>query len=166
MTHRLIYSLIYLATALLTACGSYDLSVNDRVVYRPDPLFQDFDVTDDALRRCLQQAIERNAISAASQLSRLDCTGAGVSSLIGLSTFTEIERLRLSSNAITDLTELRALTVLQELYLDNNQVIDAVPLYELPALYLVDLSANPGLICPTSMGLFRAETIVLPRHCR
>lgn len=165
MTRRLIYSLTTLSTLLLFACGSYDIAVNDRVVYRPDPLFKDFDVADPALRHCLEQAIARNTISAASQLSSLDCSSAGVESLSGLATFSEIQQLRLSSNTITDLTELRALTVLQELYLDHNKVIDAVPLYELPALYLVDLAANPGLRCPSSTGLLRVETVILPRHC-
>jgi Leucine-rich repeat (LRR) protein len=166
MTHRLSYSLIYLTFALLTACGSYDFTINDRVVYRPGPLFEDFEVADQALRHCLEQAIASNTISAASQLSSLDCSNAGVSSLAGLSTFTEIEQLWLSHNTITDLAELQALTVLQQLYLDHNQVVDPVPLYDLPALSVVDLSGNPGLRCPDSTGLLRAETVVLPRHCR
>ena len=48
---------ICLSLALVAACGSYDFTVNDKVVYTPDPLFSDFDVPDKALRECIREAI-------------------------------------------------------------------------------------------------------------
>ena len=165
MTYRLLLGAGCLLL-LLTACGNYDFSVNDRVVYRPGPLFKDYQIPDNALRNCIDRAISSNSISAAAQLSTLDCSNSGVSSLAGLSTFTGIQQLSLSYNAIVDLSELGSLSVLQTLYIDHNQVVEAVPLYQLPALISVDLRANPALICPDSVSLFRAQTVLLPKHCR
>lgn len=164
MKHTLPASLCA-ACLLLAACGNYDFTINDRVVYTPQPLFTDYEVPDEGLRKCIEQAIEDNLVTAASQLDALSCTRAGIENLAGLSTFTQIEQLTLSSNRIRDISELGALTVLQVLYLDDNQVIDAVPLYQLPALRLVDLSANPALRCPASGSLLRVEAVILPRHC-
>lgn len=166
MRHLSISSLGCLLALLVGACSTYDFTVNDRVVYTPDPLFTDFEVPDQALKECIRQAINANKVTVASELSSLACSSAGIESLAGLATFSEIEQLTLSSNNITDISELSALTVLQVLYLDNNQVIDPVPLYQLPALTLVDLSANPGLRCPASGSLLRVATVVLPGHCR
>ena len=151
--------------ALLCGCGNYDFTINNRVVYTPDPLFTDFDIPDPGLRKCVEEAINDNLVTAASELEGISCSQAGISSLAGLSTFTQIEQLTLSSNDISDISELGSLTVLQVLYLDNNQVVDAVPLYNLPALRLVDLTGNPGLRCPASGSLLRVGSVALPRHC-
>jgi Leucine-rich repeat (LRR) protein len=157
---------ICLSLALVAACGSYDFTVNDKVVYTPDPLFSDFDVPDKALRECIREAINDAKASNASEVSSLSCTDAGVESLAGLSTFTELEQLTLSSNNISNISELAALTVLQVVYLDNNRIIDPVPLYQLPALHRLDLSSNPGLICPAPGSLLRVSHVTLPEHCR
>lgn len=165
MMHRTLFGAGCLLL-LLTACGSYDFAVNDRVVYRPGPLFEDYEIPDKALRKCVERAISNNSVSAAAQLSRLDCSNSGVANLAGLSTFTGIQELWLSYNSIVDLTELGPLSVLQTLYIDHNQVVEVVPLYQLPALFMVDLKGNPDLLCPDSISLFRAETVILPKHCR
>ena len=99
-------------------------------------------------------------------MSSLNCAGAGIETLAGLSTFTELEQLTLSSNNIVDISELAALSVLQELYLDDNHIIEAVPLYQLPALQRVDLSNNPELLCPASGSLLRVGNVTLPDHCQ
>jgi len=135
-------------------------------VYTPEPLFTDFNVPDPALRECIREAINDSKASSANEVSSLSCSGSGIETLAGLSTFTELEQLTLSSNNIADISELAALTVLQTAYLDNNQIIDAVPLYQLPALHRVDLSSNPNLLCPASGSLLRVETVTLPEHCR
>lgn len=158
--------MLCLSLLLLAACGSYDLTVNDRVVYTPAPLFTDFAVPDKALRECIKEAINDQKATRAGALSSLSCAGAGIESLAGLSTFTELEQLTLSSNNIVDISELDALTVLQVLYLDNNKVIDPVPLYQLPALHLVDLSSNAQLLCPASGSLLRVSRVILPDHCQ
>ena len=166
MPHGPVLSLACLALLSLAACGNYDFTVNEKVVYTPRPLFADFEVPDDALRACLEQAITDGRVTAARELSTLNCSHAGIASLEGLGVFTGISRLKLSSNRIRNLGELARLTVLEELFLDDNQVVDPVPLYELPALYRLDLSGNPGLRCPAGGALLRVEQLELPAHCR
>lgn len=150
----------------LPACGNYDFTVNDKVVYRPAPLFEDFDIPDAALRDCVTRAIAADRVTSASQLYNLSCTKAGISTLNGLSTFSEIEHLRLSGNDIEDISEIASLTTLQELHLDNNRVVKPAPLYQLPALQLLDLSGNSSLLCPTAGSLLRLDSVILPAHCR
>jgi Leucine-rich repeat (LRR) protein len=166
MTTRFRSYLACFALLLLAACGSYDFTVNDKVIYTPDPLFTDFNVPDKALRDCLRRAINDAKATSASGVSSLDCASAGVETLAGLSTFTELEQLTLSSNNIVDISELAALSVLQALYLDDNHIIDAVPLYQLPSLQRLDLSDNPELRCPASGSLLRVPHVTLPGHCQ
>lgn len=164
--HRSSALILSLSLFLLCACQGYDFTVNDRVVYSPQPLFANFDVPDPALRACLEQAIADASATAAVQLNDLNCSHAGIGSLEGLSIFTGLSRLRLSSNTIRNLVELDRLIALRELYLDGNRVIDPVPLYQLSALQVVDLSGNPGLQCPRSGSFAGVETVILPEHCR
>ncbi|MEM8560863.1 MAG: hypothetical protein AAGF57_01445 [Pseudomonadota bacterium] len=166
MTKLLRYYSLLFFTIFSVGCSNYDFTVNDRVVYTPEPLFSDFSVADSALRACLNEAINDQKATAASDLSSLSCVQAGVESLAGLSTFTELQSLTLSSNNIVDISPLAALTILQFAYLDNNKIIDAVPLYDLPALQLVDLTANPHLLCPDTGSLLRVDDVRLPKHCR
>ena len=155
-----------LSLALLSACENYDYTVNERVVYTTRPLLVDFEVADAALRDCLEQTIADRGISTVSQLTELNCSNAGIADLAGLGQFRGLLYLRLSANAVRNLVELESLQALQELYLDDNRVVDPVPLYRLSELRFVDLSKNPDLQCPEKPGLLRAETVVLPRHCR
>jgi Leucine-rich repeat (LRR) protein len=166
MPHRLRAVVVSFAVMLLAACENYDIKVNERVVYSPQPLFTDFEVPDQALRACLEQAIEDGVVTAAPRLTTLNCSHAGIADLTGLSTFTGLNSLKLSSNRVRNLVELGALTSLVDLYLDDNLVVDPVPLYELPALQVLDLSGNPNLQCPSSAAFLRLEAVTLPRHCR
>ena len=168
MTHRLLTSpscLSLLLLLCLSACGTYDLAVNDKIVYTPLPLFEDYEIADEALRACIERTIASDKVTAASQLSALNCAKAGVVKLDGLSVFTEIERLRLSGNSIDDLGELVSLTLLQELYLDDNSLTEVVPLYQLPALRFVDLAGNDALLCPSPGSLLLLDNAILPAHC-
>ena len=107
MSNLFAFCTISLALLLVGACSNYDFTVNDRVVYSPDPLFTDFDVPDKALRQCIEDAINANVVTSARELSSLSCTDAGIKTLAGLATFTELELLTLSSNAIVDISDLR-----------------------------------------------------------
>ena len=165
MYHSIYTIIIGVCLLLLAACESYDFKVNDKVVYSPAPLFSDYEIADQPLGDCLQQAIADNVVTGPSQLDTLNCSHAGISDLSGLATFTGLTSLKLSSNSIRNLVELGALNGLQELILDNNQIIDPVPLYQLPALQILDLSGNPALQCPQNNGLLRVTTLTLPAHC-
>jgi len=164
MTIRLLTCLMTLT--LLAACENYDYTFNERVIYSPRELFSDFEVADEGLERCLTQTISDAGITAVGQLTDLNCSHAGIADLDGLALFTGLVRLSLSSNAVRNLVELGSLDALEELHLDGNRVVDPVPLYGLPSLRFVDLSGNPDLQCPQDSSLLRADTVVLPQHCR
>jgi Leucine Rich repeats (2 copies) len=165
MSHRLFYILVVSACLVLAACQGYDVTVNEKVVYSPKPLFRDYNTPDPGLKSCLEQTIKDGIITRAQQLTDLDCSFAGIENLDGLSVFTGLVTLRLSSNKIRNLVELNNLTALQTLYLDSNQVVDPVPLDQLAALRQLDLSENPALQCPRPGSLAQVTSVVLPQHC-
>jgi len=152
--------------ACLAGCESYDVTVNDRLVYTPKPLFSDYTIDDSALLECVDQAIIDAKITGAGQLTTLNCSHSAISSLAGLATFSGLTRLKLSSNDIRNLLELQALKGLQELYLDNNVIVDPVPLYDLTQLRVLDLRGNATLQCPGAGAMLGIEELELPAHCR
>ncbi|RLQ21938.1 leucine-rich repeat domain-containing protein [Seongchinamella sediminis] len=157
----------FLITLLLLSggCSDLDFKVNDRVVYSPRPLFSDFELADPALQACVEQAVADQKVTLARELTSLNCSHAGISSLEGLELFTGLQQLKLSANEIRNLAPLGKLSLLETLYLDNNQVVDPVPLYELLSLKTLDLAGNGSLQCPAGNALFRLDDLSLPRHC-
>jgi hypothetical protein len=166
MLQRLFYVLIVPALSLVGACQGYDVTVNEKVVYSPKPLFRDYTTPDAGLRTCLEQAINDGVITNAQQLTSLDCSFAGIEDLEGIAVFTSLTELRLSANKVRNLVELGKLAGLEALYLDDNQIIDPVPLDQLVALRHLDLSGNPALQCPRPGSLAQVTTVILPKHCR
>ena len=152
-------------TVLLAACQGYDYTINDRVVYSPLPLYTDFEITDNALRACIQQAVVDNRITQAAQLTALNCSHAGIADLEGISLFQGLISLKLSDNAVRNLVEVGQLLQLRSLYLENNAVVDAVPLARLPYLSTLDLSGNDALQCPRPGLLDKVNALTLPGHC-
>jgi hypothetical protein len=165
MLKRTPYFFIWIPFFLLTACGSYDFTVNEKRVYTQKPLFSEFDAPDPALYACLKQAIIDEKVTSAIQLTRLNCSHAGIEDLQGLATFSGLTQLKLSSNTILNLHQITGLAALEKLYLDDNVVVDPVPLYKLPLLRLLDLSGNSALQCPTHSAFSTLESVKLPDHC-
>ena len=153
----------------LTACKNidkYDVTFNDRPVYSPQRLFTDYRVSDKALGNCIEQAIEDFEIFTADGLEVLNCSDAGISSLLGLSQFANLRRLKLSNNEIRNLVELSVMTELIEVQLDGNNVIDSVPLTSLPRVERINLADNPALQCDGVAKFSSAIQITLPEHCQ
>ncbi|MFT6051327.1 MAG: Leucine-rich repeat (LRR) protein [Halioglobus sp.] len=165
MLHRIFYLSIMIAVAHLTACESYDFTVNEKRVYTAKPLFSDFQVSDEALYNCLKQNIVDFKITTAGELSSLNCAHAGISDLQGLASFSGLIKLKLSSNSIHNLSELSLMSSLEELYIGNNVIIDSVPLFQLPDLKLLDLSNNTQLRCPPKQAFAHLTSLTLPLHC-
>ncbi|KZX59552.1 hypothetical protein A3709_14800 [Halioglobus sp. HI00S01] len=153
------------ALLLLAGCGSYDLSVNDRVVYTPRPLFSEYTIADPALASCVQNEIERLNITHASQLRDLNCSDSNVADLSGIEVFTGLSRLILRDNSIASVAPLGKLSLVIELDLRSNQIVDPRPLYDLPALQSLDLRGNGSLTCPGGGALLQLDTLTLPGHC-
>lgn len=161
-----------IAVLLLTAiiaigCVDYRIEINDRLIYSPTPLFTDFLIADKALNNCVKQHISSEGITAASQLSNLNCGHAGIDSLLGLESFSKLEGLKLSHNQIGDLGPIVQLTLLQQLYLDNNKLSDISPLALLRTLKTIDLHGNEKLSCAhveATLGNHEIK-IILPEQC-
>jgi Leucine-rich repeat (LRR) protein len=166
MRHTLKIGLFCLILAFLSACETYDFSVNEKLVYTPKPLFTDYSIADPALLACVKQAVSDGKIASASQLDTLSCNNAGISSLAGLEVFTGLNRLNLADNSLRDIATLAALSSLVELNLDGNGIIDTTPLLELPALVELNLNNNPQMLCPADSSLLLVKTLTLPEQCR
>jgi hypothetical protein len=165
MRRRLSLCLSILFPILTAACATYDVTLNDALVYTPGAPFDDYEVADTALAACLQQALVDQQIMAAAELKQLICSHAGISTLDGLGTFNALTQLKLSDNSIRNLMELRLLPALEVLQLDNNLVVDPVPLQALRMLHTLDLSGNDALQCPEPGILADVKQLELPDHC-
>ena len=152
----------------LANCGNldqYDIRLNDRTLYTPRNLFEDYYLPDLALSNCVNQAIEDGQVFSADGLEVLNCSEAGIKSLSGISSFRGLKRLKLTDNNIRNLVELSKLTKLEELRLDGNKIVDIVPLTMLPSLDLVSLTDNLTLQCH-SLFRFRDQVhVIAPEHC-
>lgn len=166
MRYRVFRGLALPLLCLLAACQQYDLTVNDRVVYTPRPLFSDYSAADPALQRCLESAIDEGKITRANQLTELSCRDADITSLAGIGTFSGLRQLDLGDNALGDIGPLDALIALEEVYLADNRIEDPLPLASLQALDTVDLRGNRGLHCPDRQALLRVTRLLLPSHCQ
>ena len=164
--YRLIISV--LLSGGLASCGNldqYDITLNDRTLYTPRDLFEDYYLPDIALSNCVTQAIEDSQVYVASGLEVLNCSEAGIESLSGLSRFNGLKRLKLTDNNVRNLVELSKLIQLEELRLDGNNIVDIVPLTVLPSLNLVSLEDNPALQCHSLVRFRGGVKVIAPEHC-
>lgn len=152
---------------LLSACADYQFTINDRVVYTPEPLLSDFSIDDSALNECIKQTVLDDSITAATELTELNCSHAGVSTLLGIEAFSHLERLKLSNNSITDLAPLATLAKLQTLHIEDNQIRSLMPLRGLADLSYLNVQGNPGLVCVqlNHFAGLQGLTLERPRHC-
>jgi hypothetical protein len=143
---RGLHAMVCSALLLLAGCADYEFTVNDKLVYTPLPLFNDFALSDPALHTCVSQTIADQKITRAELLESLNCSSAGIRSLEGLAVFEG----------------------LQTLVLRDNQLRDANSLRQLPQLQRVDLAENPDLDCNSlaNWPQLPAPELTLPRHCR
>ncbi len=160
-------AVLVLCIATLAACADYSFTVNERVVYRPAPVFTDYSLPDDNLAACVRQHIEDAHITAAEALKDLNCSHAGISSLEGLELFQGLVRLKLTDNAVSDTAPLALLPKLRELALDANAITSASPLLPLQTLEFLDLRKNGELACATLAPLLARSALRLqaPAHC-
>ncbi|MBB3167824.1 leucine-rich repeat domain-containing protein [Simiduia aestuariiviva] len=160
-------AIILLSLLLISACSGYEVTVNERTVYAPAPLFMDFTVVDKNLQRCLDQTIEDQRVTEASRLTRLNCTNAGIQTLAGIEIFAGITTLNLADNNLRQVPELTKLAKLTQVDLRNNQ-LKALPeaLNWLKLTYL-DVRDNSALQCGDLRQLATDGDLKLwlPAHC-
>ena len=156
---------IFVVIGLLSACGSYDFTLNDKLVKRSQQLFTNYQIDDKRLRRCIKQAIFDNNISQASELEDLNCSHAGIISINGLESFSHLKRIKLSHNKISNIYEIRTLHKLEVLHMSHNHILDFLPTLSLVKLQELDVSNNPNLKCPIKLQLKNIRKVILPKHC-
>ena len=156
---------ICLLSAAAAACSRYQFKLNDRVLFKPPPLFTDYTIADKGLHSCIAQTIADRKITKASQLKSLACTNAGIHKLDGIDTFTGLKAIDLDHNAITDVAPLASLPRLTELHLADNALHDVSALAALTHLEKLDLTGNTGLTCATAKSL-AVSSLTLPKHCK
>ncbi len=105
---------------ICSACEQYVITFNEVTVYEPPVLFNDYNVIDPALDKCLSETVANLEIHLPEQLTILRCTHGNIVRLDGLAMFTHIAVLDLSNNNLSDLTELSRLQHLTHLNLSNN----------------------------------------------
>lgn len=133
--------------ALVVAGCSYSVSLNDRVIYDPPGLFSDYKIADYPLAECVKQHLIDKQVTNVQQLTRLDCSNAGIRNLAGLERFVAIEELNLASNQLTDLTPLAKLSQLRVLILRENPLTSIEPLLPLLRLQQLDLDKTAIVDC-------------------
>lgn len=160
------------ATSLLTVgCKNYSVSVNENVVYTPPSLFKDYQLADRQLRDCVEQTIVDLHITRAEDLTRLNCSNAGVKSLAGLDTFFALKELNLADNLLADIAEIGNLGRLEKLVLTNNQIKNPAPLLHLLHLNQLHLEDNPQMTCDDlkqlQQNLINQKLdLILPTQCK
>ncbi|MDN3640437.1 hypothetical protein QWY82_16700 [Simiduia curdlanivorans] len=153
--------------ALLCACKGYEVTLNEREIYKPAPALTQFHMADNNLQTCIDQTIKDKNITAVAQLTQLSCTHAGINDLSGLSYFSALEALNLADNDIQAIEPLAKLSKLKVLRLENNRIQGTDAVLSLLQLQTLDLRGNPALACDELARLVEQSPadISLPQHC-
>ncbi len=156
-----------LCCLFLSACTGYSFSINENTVYTPPSLFSDYKIADSALNNCVHQTIKDQEVVKADQLTRLNCSSAGIEDLTGLGRFSQLTQLNLANNELTTLEELGKLTRLESLVLRNNRLQSVEPLLKLVRLVKLDLRGNPDLACTDlrQMADSLDGEVTIPEQC-
>lgn len=137
-----------LVTSLLVSgCKNYSVSVNENVVYTPASIFKDYQLADAQLHDCVEQTIYDLHITSAEELTRLNCSNAGITSLVGIDKFFVLKELNLADNQLADISEIGQLGRLEKLVLSNNKINNPAPLLNLLHLAQLHLDQNPQMTC-------------------
>ena len=155
---------------LMTGCKNYAVSVNDNVVYTPPSIFKDYQFADTKLQDCVEQTLYDQHITKAEDLTRLNCSDAGIKSLAGLETFFALKELNLTGNALTDIDTISQLGRLEKLMLGNNKIRNSAPLLHLLHLKQLDIKDNPQMECKNLQQLIQnlaqqKTELALPSQC-
>lgn len=160
-----------LVTSLLTTgCKNYSVSVNENIVYTPPSLFKDYQLADAKLRDCVEQTIIDLHITRAEDLTRLNCSNAGIKSLAGLSRFFALKEINLADNQLADISEIGQLGRLEKVILTNNNIKNPAPLLHLLHLTQLHVDNNSGMTCKDLQQLQhnlknQKLDLLLPKQC-
>lgn len=151
----------------LSACEGYTYTVNERTVFEKPKLFSEFDIADEGLRACVEQAISDGNIKSAETLEDLNCSSAGIGSLQGIEIFGNLERLGIDDNAISDLSPIYALGKLELLQARGNALESLDTRLCQGTAKQIALAGNDALDCADIAAIHACGTTILdqPAHC-
>ena len=131
-----VFMLVYLGiwSLAIQSCSKYSLEINNNRIYTPPPVYQNFELADQALNTCIQQTIIDHQLSRASDLHQVKCSYAGIESIQGLAHFSRIQELSLKGNPIDDGNELLKLTHLKYLDVRDTGIFDCQLISQLSGL--------------------------------
>lgn len=159
-----------ISSVILTGCKDYSVSINERMVYTPAPIFSDYKIADTQLATCVAQTIADAHVTTAEELKRLNCSNAGIKSLAGLDKFFALEELNLADNQLVDISQIEPLGRLKIVILSGNNFKNVAPLLHLLHLQQLDIEDNKQLDCADLLQLVaNAEQkldISMPSHCK
>jgi len=171
MQGKLIFSICALCTSLFfTGCNDFAVSLNEKEIYTPPAIFTDYTIADSRLDACVEQTISDARITSPEQLTRLNCSNAGITSLDGLETFYALEELNLADNKLVRIDRLENMSRLKVLILSNNQLTSAAPLLHLLHLKQLHIDSNNALACSDlhqlASNFDRTLNLALPEQCQ
>jgi len=161
-------SWIALMSLTLAGCSMNDtsISLNERVLYQPDPIAQISNVIDRKLAECINASLEKNNMSSLADVQHLDCSNQQIVRLEGIEQLKNLKTLNLSNNFIDNTQPLASNLKLEEVYLRDNRLRRVDELLELPKLFAIKLNGNQELACGSIPRNDQFLQIEAPRHCR
>ena len=132
---------IGLTFLFLIGCDRYQLTINERQIYAPEQLFNDYQIPDSGLNSCIKQAIIDRSIKRAQDLRSINCSYAGVDNLDGLKRFTGLTTVNLANNSLTSIKPLMFFGQLSRLDLSGNESVDCKDVETLKNLLPTELIA-------------------------
>lgn len=134
---------------MITACGLYDVSLNNQSVYELPQILSVANIQDVNLQRCVNQTIKDEKVTALNQLTRLSCTYAGIVSLEGLQQLEKLKEINLSHNNVRDILAVFDMQNLDTLHINNNPELRCSQLKLLRSNSRIKISIKPPSHCKT-----------------
>lgn len=171
-THLLNYILCITAALMaLQGCTTYQVSLNNQVVYTPPPLFNGYSISDKGLRACVAATIAEKNLTQAEQVTQLICEDREIGSLQGVEIFSNLSTAGFSNNQLTTVDHIDTLEHLKHLNLSSNNIVDVSSLSHLQKLESLNLNGNHALNCNSLTSvkarLPHAQSLKIeaPTHC-
>ncbi|MBP8924910.1 MAG: hypothetical protein KBG75_03580 [Pseudomonadales bacterium] len=153
--------------ALVAGCAGYSYTVNERTVFEKPALFAEYEIADEGLSTCVEQAIKDGGISSAEALENLNCSSAGIASLQGIEVFSKLRGIGIDDNAINDLSPLYTLAKLELLQARDNALESIDTRLCQGSAKQIALAGNDKLACADIVALRACGMTIIdqPAHC-
>lgn len=158
---------IAVSLAFVAGCAGYTYTVNERTVFEKPALFSEYEIADENLRICVEQAIKDGGISSADALENLNCSNAGIARLQGIEIFRKLRGIGIDDNAVSDLSPLYTLEKLELLQVRDNALVSLDTRLCQGSAKQIALAGNDQLACADIVALHACGATIIdqPTHC-